>query len=115
MILAYEAAWNRAIAPQDRLNIEQLFEEMKSSDGHTIIRTATNYKNQLLVSVLVFNRTPEVLQFKNTPVQFQQVTQNFTTEAISIPAFTAMPWTFIFDATEGYDLKVVKNGDFQIL
>lgn len=114
MLLHFEAAWDRAIAPQDRHTIEQLFTDFTEKEGHAIIRTAINHKNQLLVSVLIFNRQSEDIHFENTLVEFQQVKQYFTTDAIVIPPYTAMPWTFIFDATEGYDLHNIAYDDLII-
>lgn len=114
MFLHFEAAWNRAIAPQDRQTIENLFKKHKDNDGHVIIRTAINHKQQLLVSVLIFNRQDHPMHFEQTLVEFQQVQQYFTTAAIVIPPHAAMPWTFIFDATEGYNLSTVTNDELII-
>lgn len=114
MFLEFEAAWDRAIAPQDRLTIENLFTAYKEKDEHVIIRTAINHKEQLLVSALIFNRSAQPLVFQHTLVEFQQVQQYFTTDALTIAPHSAMPWTFIFDATEGYDLTTVKNEDLII-
>lgn len=115
MKLQFEAAWDRAIAPADRQFIENLFDATKDSQDYAIIRTAKNYKNQLLISVLINNRTTEAIHFKEQLVRFQNVSQAFTTDAISIPPYTSMPWTFIFDATKGYNLNDINPDDFELL
>lgn len=115
MQLQFEAAWDRAIAPADRQAIEALFEKTKDNLDAAIIRTALNYKKQVLISVLINNRSNEQLIFQNQTVRFQQIEQVFSTNALTIPPKTSMPWTFIFDATSGYDLHHVTDADFEIL
>lgn len=115
MQLKFEAAWDRAIAPSDRQHIEQLFLTTKDELDFAIIRTALNYKKQLLISVLINNRSNEELLFTNQLVRFQNVKQYFSTDALRIPPKTSMPWTFIFDSTTGYNLENVANTDFELL
>lgn len=115
MKLIFEAAWERAIAPIDRQQIEQLFLETKDFSNHAIIRTAINHKQQLLISVLLHNHSNENMKFYNQTVRFQTVEQNFSIDALVIAPKTSMPWTFIFDTTNDYDLENIADCDFEIL
>lgn len=115
MKLVFEAAWERAIAPTDRQQIEQLFLETKDFSNHAIIRTAVNHKQQLLISVLLHNHSDEERRFYNQPVRFQSIEQLFTIDALVIAPHTSMPWTFIFDTTDDYDPTNIVDCDFEIL
>lgn len=115
MKLVFEAAWERAIAPIDRKQIEQLFLETKDYSNHTIIRTAINHKQQLLISVLLHNHSDEERRFSNQPIRFQSIEQNFSIDALVIAPRTSMPWTFIFDSTIGYHSEIIEDCDFEIL
>ena len=59
--LQFESSWDKQLAPQDRRNIEKIFQETKSLNSTSVIfspiREAINHKDALLVSVLVHNFT----------------------------------------------------------
>lgn len=115
MKLVFESAWERAIAPVDRKQIEQLFLETKDYSNHAIIRTAVNHKQQLLITVLLHNHSDEERTFSNQAVRFQTIVQNFTINALTLAPRTSTPWTFIFDTTIGYDPTIIEDCDFELL
>lgn len=103
--LQYEASWEKALAAQDRHNIEKIFNETKHLNSSDIIcspiRQAVNHKQQLLVTVLVHNLTDNPLTFNNTRLVYRTQQQiiaddKFTLPTLTIPPFVSMPWTFIF-------------------
>ncbi len=103
--LQFEASWDKALATQDRQNIEKIFSETKHLNSSDIlcspIRQAINYKEELLVSVLIHNFTEHPLIFNNTrllySIEGQIVAEkSFTLPTLSIPSKVSMPWTFIF-------------------
>ena len=103
--LKFEASWDKAIAKPDRLYIEKVYKETKKSLSNNIvfspIREAINYKNELLVTVLVHNFTEHSLSFHKTRIFYlieeDTIAQNdFTIPAFVVPSKTSMPWTFIF-------------------
>ncbi|WP_010098658.1 SLAP domain-containing protein [Ornithinibacillus scapharcae] len=64
--LTYEAAWERAISDKDRSLVEKTFEEVTLTDKpiqFTTLRIDRNYKNELLILVLVHNITNEECTF----------------------------------------------------
>ncbi len=104
--LQFEQAWAKAISSKDKYTIEQLFQETKEEKGTSIqcvpIREAFNHRRELLVTVLIHNFTPNALPFQKTNVQYKNnditLEYAFTIEALVVPPFTSMPWTFIFPA-----------------
>lgn len=103
--LQYETSWEKALAAQDRHNIEKIFNESKHLNSSDIIcspiRQAVNHKQQLLVTVLVHNFTDNPLTFNNTRLVYRTQQQiiaddEFTLLTLTIPPFVSMPWTFIF-------------------
>ena len=103
--LQFEASWEKALAAQDRHNIEKIFNETKHLNSSGIvcspIRQAVNHKQQLLVTVLVHNFTDNPLTFNNTRLVYRTQQQiiaddKFTLPTLTIPPFVSMPWTFIF-------------------
>ena len=108
--LQFETAWEKAVAERDRQYIEELFQntkELKSQDIDChIIRTAINHKQQMLVTVLIHNFTEQPLAFKERVVrcllEHGSVAQKFTIPALTIPPFTSMPWTFIYESSDEF-------------
>ena len=119
--LQFEAAWDKTISAQDRLLIEQAFYKTKEQDGRIschVIRTAINHKKQLLITTLIHNRTDQQLNFRNREVSIiteaGKFTQNFTIEALEIPPYCSMPWTFIFDESINFQFIEIKQMDIEI-
>ncbi|WP_010676822.1 SLAP domain-containing protein [Bacillus timonensis] len=105
--LVFEDAWNRTISQKDREEIELIFHHAVSNlhTGVTFstVRIAINYKNELLVTAIVHNKTEQNLVFENTPLQVHDgdlmlADHTFTLPALQVPPETSMPWTFIFPA-----------------
>ena len=103
--LQFESSWDKQLAPQDRRNIEKIFQEIKSLNSTSVIfspiREAINHKDALLVSVLVHNFTKNQLLFNQTRLQYRLkgkvvAEQAFTFPDLVIPPHVSMPWTFIF-------------------
>ena len=119
--LQFEAAWDKTISAQDRLLIEQAFYKTKEQDGRIscyVIRTAINHKKQLLITTLIHNRTNQQLNFRNREVSIitasGKFTQNFTINALEIPPYCSMPWTFIFDESINFQFTEIKQMDIEI-
>lgn len=119
--LQYEPAWDKAISAQDRLLIEQVFQQTKEQDKRIsccLIRTAINHKQQKLIITLIHNRTDQQLKFRNTEISIitetEKITQNFTIDALQIPPFCSMPWTFIFDESIDFQFTEIKQIDIEI-
>lgn len=117
--LRFEASWDKQLAPQDRLNIEKIFQETKDLTSPNIlfspIREAINHKEALLVSVLVHNFTDNPLSFHDTKLAYfingDIIAEKiFTLPAFVIPAHTSMPWTFIFPKGSYHTSASFKNG-----
>ncbi|SOC15615.1 SLAP domain-containing protein [Ureibacillus xyleni] len=101
--LQFEASWDKALSPQDRQKIEQVFNETKhGSEIHcTSLQVAMNHKEALLVTVIVHNFTNHLLTFHQTKVSYHIdekciADHAFTLPALAIPPKVSMPWTFIF-------------------
>lgn len=119
--LQFEAAWDKTIAAQDRLLIEQVFHKTKEQDGRIscyVIRTAINHNKQMLITTLIHNRTDQLLNFHNREVsvitEVGKITQNFTINALKIPPYCSMPWTFIFDESINFHFTEIKQMDIEI-
>ncbi|MEN0589226.1 SLAP domain-containing protein [Kurthia gibsonii] len=96
MKLLFEQTWDRTISHQDRTLIEQIFEYCNKDVCYTHIRTAMNYKNEQLVTLLVHNTTDYTITFQERFVRFGDFEGIFTIPKLTIPPYTSMPWTFIF-------------------
>jgi SLAP domain-containing protein len=103
--LVFEDAWERSVSPIDRERIEKAFQHaIFTRDGHiqfTSLRQDLNYKNELLVMVLVHNLTEEKYSFQQKQVGYIHLDKilakhTFTQPTLEIEAKTSMPWTFIF-------------------
>jgi len=121
--LQFEASWDKALAAEDRQTIEKIFNETKDINRVNILfsplREAINHKGELLVTVLVHNFTDHQLDFTNTKLVYsihgEVIAENiFTLRALSIPAFTSMPWTFIFPEGSYKPLTSFENGRIEI-
>lgn len=119
--LQFEAAWDKTIAKQDRLIIEQLFHQSKDEDTEKIsccfVRKALNHRKQLLLTVLIHNRSGEGLNFQNREVTCTTAkgvfAKAFTIPKLNIPPNTSMPWTFIFDDQEEFLSTELLHVDIQ--
>lgn len=104
--LNFEPSWDKALPEQDRLKIEQTFEQInhdttEQSITFTPLWQAQNYKGELLVTVVINNYSEDKLSFDQTPINYIEdgqilATHFFTLKTVTIPPKTSMPWAFIF-------------------
>ncbi|GAF63242.1 hypothetical protein BTS2_0133 [Bacillus sp. TS-2] len=102
--LVYHPKWEKTLSKQDRLLIEKIFKQTSSyvtSLSTTMIRVAKNYKDDLLVTVMIHNPQEQPFYFQNQCISYIEdftclATQAFTIDSLVIPPHTSMPWTFIF-------------------
>ncbi|KAB2494104.1 SLAP domain-containing protein [Priestia endophytica] len=122
--LQFETSWDKALANQDRENIERIFNETKHLNSSTIfcspIREAINHKEALLVSVLVHNGTDRLLTFINARLLYSIGGEVIADKVFTLPALTirpgvSMPWTFIFPKDSYTPQIAFENGQLEIL
>lgn len=122
--LQFEASWDKALAAQDRQNIEKIFNKTKHLNTSDIIcspiREAINHKGALLVSVLVHNFTNYPLTFNHArllySIQGEVIADKaFTLPQLVIPSHVSMPWTFIFPKGSYTPKIFFENGRLEIL
>jgi len=104
--LMFESSWDKAIAEQDRVKIEQSFSRQAPLIGESIHfvydKKAVNYKQEILITTLIHNGTEEPLMIEDALINFvegDQHLQGIFTVPCTIPAKSSMPWTFIFSET----------------
>jgi SLAP domain-containing protein len=123
--LKFEQSWDKALATQDRQDIERIFSEtkdLKSPDNviFSPIREAINHKEALLISVLVHNFTDHPFVFNKVRllygIQGEVIADKlFTLPQLVIPCRVSMPWTFIFPKGS-YTLQTsFKHGQLEIV
>ena len=105
--LQFEAAWDKTLSDMDRDLITQVFNKQKvplDTVSCDLIRSARNYNNYFLVTVLIHNATATEQMFTERDVSLQtkhgRYKQKFTQPKLVIPSYTSMPWTFIFEHVE---------------
>lgn len=103
--LVYESSWEKAIAPQDREMMEEVFEKTGLFEGQevkfSIIRSALNYKGELLITGMIHNFGQEMFTVENQHLAYKEKDETvaehlFTVPQVRLQAETSMPWTFIF-------------------
>ncbi|MED1202216.1 SLAP domain-containing protein [Heyndrickxia acidicola] len=116
--LQFEASWDRTISNGDREKIKKAFDETCLAENKEMITPlwqALNYKNDLLITVLVHNFSNHPLFFlerKIAYVEDQKVMAEylFTIPALKVEPLTSMPWTFIFPAKNISEQASYKQG-----
>ncbi|MFC4559791.1 SLAP domain-containing protein [Virgibacillus kekensis] len=102
--LKFHPAWERTLSAKDRTQIESIFQDSKLSSEEQIQFTpvwqATNYKKELLITVLIHNTGKTAFTFDNQKMAYTQngetIAESTFTLPVSIHEQTSMPWTFIF-------------------
>ncbi|WP_400246707.1 SLAP domain-containing protein [Niallia sp. JL1B1071] len=121
--LQFESSWDKQIAPQDRENIEKIFNEIEHINSSSVIfspiREAINHKDALLVSVLVHNFTEHPLNFQNATLHYSVndeviAKKEFTLPDLVIPSHVSMPWTFIFPKDSYRTTPSFKDGRLEL-
>lgn len=121
--LQFESSWDKQIAPQDRENIEKIFNETKHLNSSSVIfspiREAINHKEALLVSVLVHNFTEHPLTLIDAKLHYSVnneviAEKEFTLPDLVIPSQVSMPWTFIFPKDSYRATPSFKHGKIEL-
>lgn len=100
--LFFEQAWERTIALIDRQEITKRFHEQPMDNKRSLqfVKKALNYKNQLLITVIIHNQTDQALEINDTIIKCikdnEQVASGTFRVPCKVPAYHSMPWTFIF-------------------
>lgn len=102
--LKFEPAWDKTIAPEDRIFIETFFEREIQSiyEGvyFSYLKQAVNYREHLLVTVLIHNQNDAPLRLDNEVITYEDDEHIIAKGVFSLPFTiahrTTMPWTFIF-------------------
>lgn len=102
--LQFEATWDKTLSSKDRDLIMRVFNKRKVTSNMMscdLIRSARNYNDDFLVTVLIHNATATEQIFMERDVSLHtehgQYKQKFTQPKLVIPSYTSMPWTFIFE------------------
>src|SRR5690625_7008419 len=74
--LQFESAWDKTIATRDREKIKKAFHGQlpQLNDGihFSYLWKAKNHRNDLLITVLIHNRTKSILHLKNTSISYTE-------------------------------------------
>ncbi|MEN1967185.1 SLAP domain-containing protein [Lentibacillus sp. N15] len=116
--LTYESAWDKTISAGDRDKIEQAFYETylwPAKKLHfTVLWRAKNYKDALLVTVLIHNFSSHPVSFHQKSIRYIENNIPVSMHTFSLPTpiiegQTSMPWTFIFPVGNYNKQVSVKN------
>ena len=120
--LHYESSWDKALPTKDRERIINVFKET-SAEHHSAIKftplwEATNYRDELLITVLVHNFSNDIVTFNNTKLRYIVNSDVIAEHAFTIPALeiqpkTSMPWAFIFPALSLNNHVNLDNGHLE--
>ncbi|WP_144511885.1 SLAP domain-containing protein [Bacillus sp. FJAT-22090] len=122
--LKFESSWDKALSNKDRKAIEATFIKTNTFNNERIqispLWQAVNYKNELLVTVLLHNFTNHPYSFNETILGYTEHSKllakhTFTIPALNIPPKTSMPWTCIFPLESLADVSVLQNGILTVI
>jgi SLAP domain-containing protein len=120
--LQFHDAWKKQLSPQDAEMITQLFhkavpeQNMLSFDQ---IKIATNYKGDLIATVLIHNTTSEEQSLTNLYIKYLEngrtIASHMFTVPFSLKRNESMPWAFIFPHSLIKEEKITKlNWDLKL-
>ncbi|WP_026905807.1 SLAP domain-containing protein [Paucisalibacillus globulus] len=120
--LIYEPAWEKQISDKDRYLVEEAFYEVILTEEpiqFTTLRMDRNYKNELLIMVIVHNTTTEKIFFNKKKLCYKHnnnvLAENiFTLPNLTIESKASMPWTFIFPVGSYAENANVQLGELEI-
>ncbi|OZM57177.1 hypothetical protein CIB95_06840 [Lottiidibacillus patelloidae] len=101
--LYFHPAWLKTISEKDKINIEQTFNTtgfISERITFTTIRVARNYKEELLVTVLIQNGFNEDQEFHQKELLYTENGAFIASHKFTVPMVlkkhSSTPWTFIF-------------------
>lgn len=121
--LKFEPSWDKALSSKDRIMFQKIFTKTCVSDTNRTqlvpVWHASNYKGELLITVLIHNFTNQTLTFHNTILRYIEgdnvaAEHIFTHPSLIIEPEVSMPWTFIFPV-ECLNNPANRNGLLEIL
>ncbi|TLS36598.1 SLAP domain-containing protein [Pseudalkalibacillus caeni] len=115
--LVFEPAWERTLSDRDRKLIQKLHRTTTLRHDQVSfhnLRAAVNYKGDLLATVLVQNTTGKEVSFPDTKLVYTEsgvsvAEWKFSISSLTIPAYSSMPWTFIFPSGSLVHPPEIKN------
>lgn len=121
--LKFEPSWDKALSSKDRNMFQEVFAKTCVHDTNRTqlvpVWHASNYKGELLITVLIHNFTNQTLTFHNTTLRYIEednvaAEHIFTHPSLIIESEVSMPWTFIFPV-ECLNNPVHQNGMLEII
>jgi len=121
--LIFENAWERTISQLDRQKIENTFEQTKRNTNLLLdlipLKTATNHRGELLVTVLIHNFDEKPFDMSTVTIHLlynkeKVATHTFHEKRLVLDENTSMPWTFIFPAYSLSGTLAIDNVSLQI-
>ena len=123
--LKFEPSWDKALSNKDRELIADIFTESSFQDETDTVKLtpiwhAKNYKDELLITVLIHNFTDQTMTFHNTTLAYIETDQTIAEHSFTLPALviepkSSMPWTFIFPVDSQKATSTLVNGTLQII
>ncbi|MCK6259294.1 SLAP domain-containing protein [Fictibacillus sp. KIGAM418] len=122
--LVYENSWDKAVADQDRETIEKVFQETcipgEQETSFSMIRTALNYKGELLVTGVLHNYKQDRFTVEKKQLTYKEEGRTIAESVFTIPqivleAETSMPWTFIFPVESIKNEPVLAGGQLDFI
>ena len=111
--LFWESAWDKTIAPVDRIKIKTHFHDhiphLLEEVHFSFYKKAINHKSELLITVLIHNPQDVALHLQSIVITYKEKDQQIATGIFSVPVEiernTSMPWTFIFSPSNQTSLS----------
>lgn len=114
--LLLDPSWDKALSAKDREEIHTLFENtIDSNEQFSLFWTAVNYKEELLITVLIHNFTDHTIDFANAELQYKEGGQliahhRFNLPNVKLNAAESTVWTFIFPLNSRKSLERPERG-----
>lgn len=117
-----EEKWAKTIASQDLLYIEETFEQCSFNEETdvfiTYLKKAINHRKDLLLITLIHNCTSASFTLNNQNVIYlvedEPIAKHSFSIPVRVPAYTSMPWTFIYPLNKYEVNKLTTRGSFII-
>ncbi|WP_408008706.1 SLAP domain-containing protein [Pseudalkalibacillus sp. A8] len=121
--LIFEPSWEKAIAKQDRIRIEQLHEKSPIRHGELTwlpIRAAMNHQGSLLAMVLIQNGEEETFKAERIFLNYYEnkrgmvASSRFDSPQVVVLPDTSMPWTFVFPKTSLHQRPLLMHWEVKL-